>query len=155
MDENKESKIKIDKIFNNKYNTGEIEFKHFGAFSIDGNWLNDQQKGFSDDQEKFENVLLQENIYKIFNESELRKKYPKNKKVKKDDVLKIFNFFIERLDEPERYSYTEKFIEIANFMNINFKILYNSLSTSYKEQILKELNNKYNIFKKKNIHRLF
>jgi len=149
------AKRREDKIFNNKYNTGDIEFKHFGTFAIDTNWLTDQNRGFFDDQENFENLMLQENLFKIFEESSFYEKYSKNKKVKKDEVLKIFYYFLDRLEEPERYTAVEKFIEIASFMNINFKTLYNSLNTVFKEDILKELNRKYDIFKQKKIHRLF
>ena len=40
-------------------------------------------------------------------------------------------------------------------MGMTYDVLYDELAPTYKEQILKELDLKYGIFKKKKIHRLF
>ena len=49
----------------------------------------------------------------------------------------------------------EKFVNIAEFMSMSYDVLYEELAPTYKEKLLKELDLKYGIFKKKRIHRLF
>ena len=49
----------------------------------------------------------------------------------------------------------EKFVAVAEFMSISYDLLYEELAPTYKEALLKELDGKYDIFRKKNIKRLF
>lgn len=140
------------KILNNKYNTGTIEFEHFGEFVVSDTWIKNQG---GSTHENYEIEILNDDIYEIFKSAPFFEKYAATKKVKKDEILEVFWYFQERLKEPGRYTSIEKFLAIAGFMNINFKILYNILDIKYKEKILDEFNDKYDIFEKKNIKKLF
>lgn len=142
-----------EKILNNKFNTGEIEFEHFGEFVISGTWNGNQQN--SNTFEYYENTMLDKDIFEIFKNAPFFEKYENIKKVKKDDILEIFNYFSERIKDADRYTAIERFLAIAGFMNINFKILYNLLDITHKEKILNEFDEKYDIFDKKNIKKLF
>lgn len=146
---------KENKILNNKFNTGEIEFEFFGKMKIDDDWKEKYENNHYRSRDYYEDKKLQENLYEIFKNAPFYEKYKKIKKVKKDEILTIFNYFIERIEEPERYGAIDKFLSIATFMNMNFKILYKELSSTYKQQILKEFDEKYDIFKAKKLKRLF
>ena len=54
-----------------------------------------------------------------------------------------------------RYTNVEKFLEIADFMNINYEVLYKELSMMYKQNLLAELDNQYHLFEKRKVHKLF
>ena len=140
------------KILNNKYNTGTIEFEHFGEFVVSDTWVKSQS---ASSHESYEIEILNEDINNIFKKAPFFKKYADNKKVKKDSIYEVFWYFQEKLKEPDRYTFIEKFLAIAGFMNINFKILYDVLDITHKEKILNEFDAKYDIFKKKNIKKLF
>jgi hypothetical protein len=49
----------------------------------------------------------------------------------------------------------EKFIAVADFMEMGYEVLYREMSVKHKEVLLKEMDEEYGIFKKKKIHRLF
>jgi hypothetical protein len=140
------------KILNNKYNTGTVEFEHFGEFVVSDTWVKTQSVS---SHEGYEIEILNEDINTIFKNAPFFENYAENKKVKKDSILEVFWYFQEHLKEPERYTFIEKFLAIAGYMNINFKILYDVLDIKQKEKILNEFDDKYDIFKKKNIKKLF
>ena len=142
-----------EKILNNKYNTGELDFDYFGDFSVSDTWV----KGDHDVEihEKYEMEILEKEINEIFKNSPFFEKYSNSKKVKRDDIVYVFYYILDRIKTPERFSAIEKFLSIAGFMNMNFKNLYNAIDLAYKEKILNEFNSKYGIFEKKNLKKLF
>ena len=141
--------MKEDKIFNNRYNTGDLEFEQFGK--IEPNDIHKPHDGFED----YIAQTIQNDLFKIFQESKFYDEYSKSKKVTRGESAEIYYYFAERLSTSEAITSIEKFINIAEFMSISYEILYEELAPSYKEEILKELDKKYGIFKKKKIHRLF
>jgi hypothetical protein len=141
--------MKEDKIFNNKYNTGDLEFEQFGKIEL--NDIHKPKDGF----EEYIEQKIQKDLYKIFQNSSFYEEYSKNKKVPRNKVAQIYYYFDERLKSSEVISAVEKFINIAEFMCISYEILYEELAPAYKEAILKELDAKYEIFKKHKINRLF
>jgi hypothetical protein len=141
--------MKEDKIFNNRYNTGEIDFEVFGPIKVHDKFIpRDVFEEFSDNQ-------MQEDLYEIFVLADFFEEYSKNKKVVKSDVAKVYYYFDEKLDKTKRMSAIEKFVAIAEFMSIPYEQLYEELAPVYKEAVLKELDLKYKIFAKRNIKRLF
>lgn len=141
--------MKEDKIFNNKFNTGEIDFEIFGAINI---------RPESEDFDIFDEYnarKIQEDIYDIFASSKYYEEYSKNKKVPKSEIANVYYYFDERLEENGNVTIVDKFINVAEFMNISYEDLYRELGPVYKEKILRELDHKYQIFKKRNIKRLF
>jgi len=141
--------MKEDKIFNNKFNTGEIDFEIFGAINI---------RPESEDFDIFDEYnarKIQEDIYDIFASSKYYEEYSKNKKVPKSEIANVYYYFDERLEENGNVTIIDKFINVAEFMNISYEDLYRELGPVYKEKILRELDHKYQIFKKRNIKRLF
>lgn len=141
--------MKEDKIFNNRYNTGEIDYEVFGAIKVHDKYLpKDSFEEFADNQ-------LQENLYELFLEADFYEEYSKNKKVIRSDVSRVYYYFDDNLKNSKGMTAIEKFIAVAEFMSIPYEQLYEELAPVYKEALLKELDGKYNIFQKKNIKRLF
>jgi hypothetical protein len=141
--------MKEDKIFNNRYNTGEYDFERFGKIEII-----DILKP-RDVFDEYIEQKIQEDLFKIFQEAPFYETYSKSKKVSRSDAAEIFYHFEARLKSSELVSCIDKFICIADFMSIQYEVLYEELAPTYKEIILKELDAKYAIFKKRKIHRLF
>jgi hypothetical protein len=141
--------MKEDKIFNNRYNSGEIDFEIFGKITIIDSSSRD------DVFDEYYERKIQQDIYEIFIGSKYYEEYTKNKKVPKSEVAEIYYYFDERLPETEEVNAIEKFINIAEFMSISYEVLYQELGPVYKEKLLRELDKKYKVFSKKKIKRLF
>jgi len=141
--------MKEDKIFNNKFNTGEVEYEIFGKISVKSEFIS------RDAHDEFVENQLQEDIYQIFLTSIYYEEFSKSKKVSKSEAANIYYYFEERLPDNADISAIDKFINIAEFMSIPYEVLYNELAPVHKERILRELDNKYHIFSKRKIKRLF
>jgi len=141
--------MKEDKIFNNKFNSGEVEYEVFGKISVKSEFAT------RDAHDEFIENQLQEEIYDIFIASSYYDEFSKSKKVSKSEAASIFYYFEERLPNTADISTLDKFINIAEFMSIPYEVLYNELAPVYKEKLLRELDNKYHIFSKRKIKRLF
>lgn len=142
--------MKEDKIFNNKFNSGEVEYEVFGKINVNSDFSSNEDM-FEDYSEK----QLQQDIYRIFKDSKYFEEYSKSKKVPKSELAEMYYYFDERIPETNEVTIIEKFINVAEFMSISYDDLYKSLGPSYQEKIIRELDNKYGIFKKRKIKRLF
>jgi hypothetical protein len=140
---------KEDKIFNNRYNTGDIEYEVFKKIQIHDKFTP------RDTLEEYSEQQMQEDLYDIFRNSQYFEEYSANKKFSRSEVAIIYYYFDERLPSTKDIPAVEKFIAIAEFMSVPYEALYEELGPVYKEALLKELDNKYKIFKRKNIKRLF
>ena len=141
--------MKEDKIFNNRYNTGEIEYELFGKIQVHEKFLP------QDIFQEYVNNKLQDELYEIFVTADFYEEYSKNKKVVRSDVARVYYYFDNNLENTKEISSIEKFIAIAEFMSISYEQLYEELAPVYKEVLLRELDEKYKIFSKRNIKRLF
>ena len=139
--------MKEDKIFNNRYNTGDIEYETFGAIKVHDKYVP------RDTFEEYTDNRLQEDLYEIFQASDFYEDYSKNKKVVRSDVARIYYYFDDNLKNSKGMAAVEKFVAVAEFMSISYDLLYEELAPTYKEALLKELDGKYDIFRKKNIKR--
>ena len=133
--------MKEDKIINNSYNTGELDFEAFsGTMKID-----ERVSSRYDDQHS-ENMIevqtlkaLNERIYEIFQESPFLEKYKNPKRVDKSDMVKMYYYFKERLVKENSYSSSQIFMGFAEFFQINYDQLYGEIGVLDKENLLKEL----------------
>ncbi len=141
--------MKEDKIFNNRFNTGDLEYEVFGEIRM----LNGD--GSKDTYEEYIETRIQQDIYEIFTTSPYYEEYRKNRKVSKTAVAEIYYYFEDRLPGRDDISAIDKFTNIAEFMGIPYEVLYNELAPTYKEKLLRELDNKYHVFSKNKIKRLF
>lgn len=133
-----------------------FEFQQFGKFAVDADWIEKNNNDVRNSYEEFELKQLEENLYDIYVNAPFFDKYEGNKKVLKHELVHVYLYFIDRIEDPSRFSPVDKFIAIASFMKMNFEVMYRELPIVYKEEILKELNKKYNMISKdKRSHRLF
>lgn len=140
--------MKEDKIFNNRYNTGEIEFEPFPKMRID------TPESF-DILGEYTSLELQKHLMQIFQASPFFSTYAQSRKIPKGESCNIFYYFETELDKTQEMRLMEKFIAIADFMEMSYEVLYKEISVKHKENILKEMDDEYGIFKRKKIHRLF
>jgi hypothetical protein len=102
------------------------------------------------------NKKLNEDLYEIYANSPYFDNTKKTKKLSSGyGMVEVFLYFLDRIEEPEQYSFVERFNEIASFMEMDIKSLYNQMPVLYKQRIIAELDRKYNILKNKKIHKLF
>jgi hypothetical protein len=143
--------MKDDKIFNNRFNAGEIDFDLFGPITK----INIEGNGDDDVFDGYHNLELQKILYDIFIEAPFYEEYAKNKKVPRNEVSKVYYYFEEKMPHSNEISKMDIFIHVAEFMSIEYNVLYAELGAPSKEMLLKELDMKYDIFKKRKIRRLF
>jgi len=99
--------------------------------------------------------LLNDEIYKIFEESDYYEKYKVPKRVDKHDMIKMYYFFKGELTKIKNFSAMEIFIGFAEFFQINYDQLYNEIRVLDKESLLRELNEKYGLNSRIKTKRLF
>lgn len=131
-------------------------FQRFGKFAVDSDWMEKNNRESRNSYEEYEMKLLEEDLYKIYKNSPFAEKYEGNKKVPKHELVYVYLYFIDRLENPHRYTAVEKYLAIVGFMKMNYETMYRELPIVYKEEILKELNKKYHVISKdKRSHKLF
>jgi len=149
--------MKEDKIINNSYNSGNINYEDFsGTIKID-----DKISSLYDDQlgehiaELHVLKMLDEEIYDIFLDSPFYEKYKNPKRIDKGDMIKMYYYFKEKLTKQHKFSPSEIFIAFAEFFQINYDQLYTEVGVLDKESLLKELNEKYQLHSKFKNKKLF
>jgi len=140
--------MKEDKIFNNRYNTGDIDYEPFPKMRID------TPDNF-DVIEEYSSQAMQVYLLEIFKAAPFFDQYTANRKIPKGESCKIFYYFETELSKTKDLQLMEKFILVADFMEMSYDVLYKEISIKHKEILLKDMDNKFGIFKKKNIHQLF
>lgn len=139
---------KEDKIFNNRYNTGEINYEPFPKMRID---LPENY----DVLDEYQSHELQKQLLEIFKAAPFYENFLNTRKIPKGESCKIFYHFEDELTKIREMRLMEKFIVVADFMEMSYETLYKEISIKHKETLLKEMDDEYGIFKKRNIHRLF
>ena len=140
--------MKEDKIFNNRFNTGDIDYEPFPKMRID------TPDNF-DIVEEYNSHEMQVHLLEIFKGAPFFDQYTANRKIPKGDSCKLFYYFEEELTKTKDLRLMEKFILVADFMEMSYEVLYKEISVKHKELLLKDMDEEFGIFKKKNIHRLF
>lgn len=146
-----------DKIINNSFNSGELQYREFSqTIKIDSQVSDLYEDQFGDLVEYRTMQILNEVIYDIFKESEFYKKYKKPKRVDKSDMIKMYYFFKNKIKENEKkFTHMEVFIGFAEFFQISYDQLYSEIRVLDKENVLKELNEKYGLGNRIKTKRLF
>lgn len=139
--------MKEDKIFNNSFNRGDIDYELFGEIKLLEETTGDLYQEYIDNK-------LQERLYEIYQNSPYSSDIDKTKKTSKSLLAEIYYYFDERLDDGDMTA-VEKFIAIVEFMCAPYDTLFEEIAPAYQDRIIRELDNKYKIFAKKNIKRLF
>lgn len=149
--------MRKDKIINNSYNAGEIEYVFFNSpMKIDDKVSDQYKETFSENIIELKTFkMLEEKIYIYFKDSEFFEKYKIPKRVDKSDMIKMYYFFKNKLVKHKAYSNMEIFIGFAEFFQINYDQLYTEIGVRDKEELLKELQERYGVEKKIKVKKLF
>jgi hypothetical protein len=75
------------------------------------------------------------------------------KKLNKVQINKIYFYVIEHLGSA--YTRIDLFSVISDYFDVFPNKFYNSLSNKFKDELIKELDDKYNILEKRKIRKLF
>lgn len=143
--------MKEDKIFNNRYNSGDLEYEVFGDIKVL------EQDESTDGYEYYLQSKVQEELYQIFVDSPYfsTAEPGKGSKILRSEISSMYYYFEDRLTEQNEVTPVEKFTRIAEFMSMPYDVLYQELSPAHKERLLRELDKKYHVFSKNKIKRLF
>jgi len=149
--------MRNDKILNNAYNSGDIDYENFSQpIKVDDRVYELYKDILSDniiEERTFK--LLYDIIYDIFIKCPFYEKYKNPKRVDKNDLLKMYYYFKERLIKENTFSAMQMFIGFAEFFQINYDQLYNDIGVLDKEGLLRELNDKFKLDNKIKTKKLF
>jgi hypothetical protein len=156
-DECEEQKPREDKILNNSYNTGNIDYESFTVpIKIDDGISSLYEDQLSDNLiDVRTEKSLDEDLYKLFKISSFYQKYKNLKRVDKGDMSKMYYCFKEELDKYKSYSGMQIFIRFAEFFQISYNQLYAEIGVLDKESLLKELSEKGKVKNKIKTRKLF
>lgn len=148
--------MKEDKIINNSFNTGELNYQEFTVgIKVDSKVSELYEDQLGDVIEYRTKKLLNDKIHEIFITSPYYEKYKNPKRVDKNDMIKMYYFFKEAVSEVKNFSTMQIFIGFAEFFQINYDQLYGEIRVLDKEALLKELNDKYSLSGRIKTKRLF
>ena len=156
MDFKNDENMKEDKIINNSFNSGELNYQQFTqSIKVDSRVSALYEDQLGDVLEHRTAQVLNDIIYKIFKVSPYYEKYKNPKRVDKNDMIKMYYYFKEEIKKERDFSPMEIFIGFAEFFQINYDQLYNEVRVLDKESLLKELNEKYGLDGRIKTKRLF
>ena len=166
--------VREDKIFNNRYNTGEglpeaEEYRMTGGISVSGDYSDAYLRDIYEYEEMLETKVILDTIFGFIQldpliseilKNSARESTPGRIKLTKDEVNFIFNRINSSLDLPVNdvvfYSPIYILEVISALSSIEYKKLFDMLETDIQELLLIELNKKYNFLDgkihKKKIH---
>jgi hypothetical protein len=153
----KTQNMKEDKILNNSFNSGEIEYQAFNSpIRIDDKVAGQYRESWSETIVEDRTIkLLEARLFKEFEKSEFFEKYKVPKRVDKSDMIKMYYFFKEKLLDEKAYSDVEIFVGFAEFFQINYDQLYAQVGVKDKEGLLRELHETLHLTKKIQTKKLF
>ena len=146
-----------DKIINNAFNSGELNYEEFqGVMKVHDTVFSLYEDQLGENMIEIRTLkMLDDELYAIFEESPYFEKYKKKKRADGNDRIKMYYYFKERLLKEKKYSNMEIFISFAEFFEVNYDQLYGEVSVLDKENLLRELNQKYGLTNKIKTKKLF
>ena len=156
-DEENDFFMKEDKILNNSYNTGDINYEAFThVLKVDDRITHLYKDELSDNLVEQRTIkLLDERIFYYFELSPFYEKYKTPKKVDKNDLVKMYYYFKDKLIRENSFTIAQIFMAFAEFFQVNYDLLYSEISVLDKEGLLRELNDKYALNRKIKSKKLF
>lgn len=143
-----------DKIFDNNYNSGTIDYEQYAPAQILNSFEAEQLSPYYDAQEYYRKETLIELLNTIWQSTEWSKTFGNTKKIPKQYLSEIFTILLTSI-EDKTYSYCEMTVGIADFLDVSYKMLYEMISPIYKTEILKEVDNQFGVLDKNTTTSLF
>lgn len=151
--EPKKEEKKVDKIFGNDFNTGNIDPERFPDIQIDASYASSILDDCYNMEDYMEKKKLLELTVETFKKSQWGN-LPLDKKFSKELQPFIFNDLYKGIDKLG-FTTIDMFICIAEFMDVSYERVYEIAGLKMKEHLIKELEEKYKMLSKKKINRLF
>ena len=149
------SKLSHDKIFDNDYNTGNLDFEEYSNLPrVDSTYAEGNLRECYDSYEYNRNFELEGLIDTYFKNIEQGKIFANKKKIPKQMLPTLFVSIREQFKGSD-YTSSEIFTAIADYFCINYETLYENIPSVYRADLVKELDEKYGILKRKGLKRLF
>ena len=151
-DDKKSKYEEKDKIFNNTYGEQDLSSGPIN-FTVSSSWMDGMDP---DDKQHYDSLF--EKIDALIKGSEfehLNEATPDGviKKLNKVQINKVFFFIIEKTGES--YTRIDLFSVLSDYFDVFPNKFYNSLSNKFKDELITELDEKYNILEKRKIRKLF
>ena len=143
-----------DKIFNNSYGNVDFDTSEI-KFEIDSSFFDCAYNDLNDDLDMKMmydalDEIIQDSEFAKYNEIDENGDIPK---LSKEQINKVFFYVIGKL--RGRYSITDLFVIVSEYFDIVPLKFYNSLSNQTKNELIEELDKRYNILNKKKYKKLF
>ena len=141
-----------DKIFNNSYGTQDLTDTKI-VFKVAPSY--EDSMDFDD---RVHHELLFEKVDTLIKGSEFEHLNEMtqdgvSKKLNKVQINKVFLYIIQNISED--YSRIDVFSVLSDYFDVFPNKFYNSLSNKFKDELINELDKKYNILEKRKIRKLF
>jgi len=144
-----------DKIFDNNYNTGSVEYDIINEkMELDRSYIGDKLSPYYDPQTQYHTIELNKLIDAIYEGTVWQEEFGLTGRIPKHLLTTIFDYFADRIEEGA-YTFSEIFVSIAEYLDVRLKTLYEMVAPIYKRRLLEELDDKYNVIKNSNISPLF
>lgn len=148
---------KQDKIIDNNYNSGNIEFNPNSRLEIDDMYSNDNLDDVYNSEQYYEKKAIMELMYTTYQSNIDTSEYD-NKKFTKSSIPNIYTLLFDVITAEHYLSSVQKFCYIAEFIDVSYRKIWESIEIKYKEEILVELKKTNDVFTKygqHNISKLF
>ena len=99
-------------------------------------------------------MKLEELVDEYFKETEHGKILGNKKKLPKQVLPQVFVSIREQFTNND-FTGSEIFTTIADYFGMNYEVLYENIPSIYREELVRELDEKYGILKKRGLKRLF
>ena len=152
-EDDKQSKfVEKDKIFNNTYGEQDLGGQkiNFTVAAGFGDGMDPDDKQHYDSLFDVVDMLIKGSEFEHLNEAT-----PDGviKKLKKVQINKVFFYIIENTGRS--YTRIDLFSVLSDYFDVFPNKFYNSLSNKFKDELIEELDKKYNILEKRKIRKLF
>lgn len=143
-----------DKIFDNDFNLGNYDYEVFDTPSVEEMYASENLDECYDSFEYNRRKKLEMLIHEYFNESDIDESIKNKRRISKQSMPYIYMEIRKKMNTNE-YSPSEIFMTMADYFGINYEIFYDNLPFVYKEELVKEMDEKHGILKKRKIKKLF
>jgi len=151
-DDKKSGHIERDKIFNNTYGEQDLSEGRIN-FTLAPGYSDSMDP---DDRMHYESLFeIVDSLIKGSEFEHLNESTPDGiiKKLNKVQINKVFFYIIEKTGTA--YTRVDLFSVLSDYFDVFPNKFYNSLSNKFKDELITELDNKYNILAKRKIRKLF
>jgi hypothetical protein len=107
-----------------------------------------------DSSEYHAKMDIMERIDNFFPDTDAGKIIGMKKKIPKQMLSKIY-LTIKEIFKRGELTEVEYFIAVADYFGISYEVLYENIPAVYKESLVRELDNKFSILKKRGVRNLF